>query len=82
VVKLQNKPKMFESSDQVWTDGPRTPAESRTNSSEKAAQAYNDKYGFRKIPEDLYVAIDVSRPSHQSAFGKTPVCHPKGCAFA
>ncbi len=27
----------------------------------KAAQAYNEKYGFRKIVDGLYVTIDVSR---------------------
>jgi hypothetical protein len=27
----------------------------------KAAQAYNEKYGFRKINDGLYVAVDISR---------------------
>src|SRR5216684_69609 len=27
----------------------------------KAAQAYNERYGFRKITEGLYVTVDVSR---------------------
>src|SRR6266852_2510494 len=27
----------------------------------KAAQAYNKKYGFREINDDLYVAVDMSR---------------------
>ncbi len=27
----------------------------------KAAQAYNEKYGFRKITEGLYVAVDINR---------------------